>query len=150
MNKRNSFYRDPGRSSPAGSGCRARYVKDCTTNPPILKKVGETDQQALIQSFADQCDVNRIVQRFEAGDSSVLGRVQGLYADVSGYPTDAVSLMNLGAIATSAWDSLTLEEQTKYGSMEAFIDAVLNPSVNQPVSDPAPDPAPNNSEEVIE
>lgn len=148
MNKRNSIYRDHGRDCPAGCGCRPRYVKDVTTTPPTLRKVGETDQQALIQSYADECDVNRIVQRFEAGDISALSRVQGLYADVSGYPTDAVSLMNLGAQATYAWDSLTLEEQSKYGSKEAFIDAMLNPSVGKSDPDPAPDPAPNNTEEV--
>lgn len=150
MNKRNSIYRDPGRNCPAGSSCRGRYVKDCTTNPPTLRKVGETDQQALIQSFADECDVNRIIQRFEAGDVSALSRVQGLYADVSGYPTDAISLMNLGVQATQAWDNLTIEEKAKYGSKEGFFDAVLNPSVGDDVSDPAPDPAPNNSQEVNE
>lgn len=148
MNKRNSIYRDPGCSCPAGCGSRPRYIKDVTTNPPTLRKVGETNQQALIQSYADECDVNRIVQRFEAGDVSVLSRVQGLYADVSGYPSDTISLMNLGAQATHAWDSLTLEEQSKYGSKEAFIDAMLNPSAGKSDPDPAPDPAPNNSEEV--
>lgn len=148
MNKRNSIYRDPGRDCPAGCGSRSRYIKDVTTNPPTLRKVGETDQQALIQSYADECDVNRIVQRFEAGDLSALSRVQGLYADVSGYPTDSVSLMNLGVQATLAWDALTLEEQSKYGSKEAFINAMLNPSDSKSDPVPAPDPAPNNTEEV--
>ena len=98
MNARNRAYHGRTVSAPVGSGLRPVYKKVTEDGHAVLKKVGETDQQALINSYADECDVNRIVARCAAGDYSALARVQGLYTDISGMPdnpTDAFALANV-------------------------------------------------------
>lgn len=126
MHDRARIYNHDQPYCPAGSGERDRYVKDLSEIPPRLKKVGTTNQQALIQSYADECDVNRIVARYEAGDLSVLGRVQGIFADVTGYPDNSVEALNLGNTVKSLWDNLTPAEQAKYGSQEVFVNALVS------------------------
>ena len=69
MNDRVSRYLSNRGFTACGSPTRDRFVKDSSTNPPTLKKVGETDQQALIDSFKNECDVERIIARFQAGDA---------------------------------------------------------------------------------
>lgn len=142
MHDRARLYNHNQPYCPAGSGERDRYVKDVSQNPPRLKKVGTTNQQALIQSYADECDVNRIVARYEAGDLSVLGRVQGIYADVSGYPDNSVEALNLGNTVKSLWDNLSPEEQAKFGSQEAFVNALVS-SLDNPVPPGTEDSVPN-------
>lgn len=142
MHDRARLYNHNQSYCPCGSGERDRYVKDLSEIPPRLKKVGTTNQQALIQSYADECDVNRIVARYEAGDISVLGRVQGIYADVTGYPDNSIEALNLGNTVKSLWDNLSLEEQAKYGSQEAFVNALVS-SLDNPVPPRTADHAPN-------
>lgn len=125
MNERFSCYTSGLHSSPCGTPVRKKYVKDCTTNPPSLREIGVTDQQSLIDSFRDECDVNKIVARYIAGDCAVLQRVQGIYTDITGVPNDPVEAMNLGNIARTVWDNLTPEQQQVFGSPEAFSDAIL-------------------------
>lgn len=132
MNDRGNLYRSRNSGCPCGSPIRDRFIKDTTQNPPRLKKIGTTDQQALIQSYADECDINRIIARYEAGDSSVLARVQGLYTDTTVYPDNAVAALNLSNKVKQMWESLPLEEQAKFGTQEAFVDAVVN-SLGNPI-----------------
>lgn len=82
-------------SSPAGCGLRPKFVKRIEDGKACLVKVGETDQQALINSYKDECDFNRIVERYQNGDLSALARVQGLYTDISGYPDNSTDLLNM-------------------------------------------------------
>ena len=144
MNARNNLYRNSHVDCPCGSPVRDRYVKDTTEYPPKLRKVGTTDQQALIQSFADECDVNRIVARYEAGDFSALSRVQGLYTDCTQYPHEPIEALNLSVKVNQMWDSLTPEDKAKFGTQEAFIDALVN-SLDNPVSPSVANPAPFES-----
>lgn len=97
MNARNRSYHAPSFPSPAGVGTRPLFKK-CRNDEGryCLRKVGETDQQALIDSFKDECDVNRIVQKCANGDFSALARVQGLYTDISGMPDNPTDAFNLG------------------------------------------------------
>lgn len=98
MNVRNRTYHASTVPSPAGIGIRPLYKKVVEDGKTVLRKVGQRDVQALINSFADECDVNRIVARCAQGDYSALARVQGLYTDISGMPdnpTDAFALADV-------------------------------------------------------
>lgn len=128
MNDRCRNYSSHRGVSDSGRRVRDRFVKDRTTIPPTLRKVGETDQYSLIQSFKDECDIQRIVARAEAGDSLALQRVQGLYFDSTLIPEDPTTVMQSGTVLRSLWDSLSPDIQADYGSMEALANALIHPA----------------------
>ena len=140
MNERVSRYLSNRGFTACGSPTRDRFVKDSSTNPPTLKKVGETDQQALIDSFKNECDVERIIARFQAGDSSALQRVQGLFYDATNVPNEFTEQMNAAALAKQFWENASDEARSQFGSLEAYIDAFVESNLPvQPSSDQAPD-----------
>lgn len=56
---------------------------------PIYKKVGKINVQEQIQSFADEVDIYKILERFAAtGDETLLNKNPGFYYDISGIPTN--------------------------------------------------------------
>lgn len=132
MNDRCKGYYSHAGVSPAGRRTRDKFIKDRSTNPPTLRKVGEEDQYGIIQSFKDECDIQRIVARAQAGDASVLQRVQGLYFDSTVIPSDPTEVMQSGTVLNNAWENLTPEQRAEYVTKEAFVNALLNPA-------PAPD-----------
>lgn len=106
MNDRNRNHKPLSCSSPTGSGIRPKFVKKLEDGKAKLIKCGETNQQALINSYKDECDVNRIVERYQNGDLNALARVQGLYTDISGYPDNTTDCMNLPIQASNIIDKL--------------------------------------------
>ena len=95
------------RPCPAGDRKRPIYQRQCEMGKEaILVKVGESDLQDYIQSFADECDVNRIVQRYANGDTSVLQRLQGVYTDVAGVPQDLTTAFETVAAARAYYETL--------------------------------------------
>lgn len=150
MNDRNRRYGSPPVCAPVGSRIRARYRKDCRSNPPKLVKVGETDQYAVIQSFKDSCDIARLVERAVAGDATVLQRVQGVYTDASDLPQTMTELMNLGIIAGDAWDNLNPDLKAKFQNEEDFKNALLNGDLSRFTSAEAPAETPVESEVTSE
>lgn len=147
MNARFDHYRSNPGFSPAGSGIRPCFRKkvDPETGSPKLVQVGETDQHALIQSFREEVDINRLVARYEAGDIRALSRVQGLYYDASAMPDNPVEALNLGVMARQAWDSLSPEDRARYENLGGYLDAISaidNPAPADPVQDPITDLAP--------
>lgn len=93
-------------ASPAGTGIRPRFVKRVEAGKAVLVQVGETDQQALIDSYKEECDVNRIVERYANGDTAALARVQGLYSDISGFADNPTDLLNAPIKAREALQNL--------------------------------------------
>lgn len=126
MNER-YVHRSPSRR-PCGSGERKRpiYQRQCETGKEAtLVKVGESDLQDFIQSFADECDVSRIVQRYANGDSSVLQRVQGVYCDVVGVPTDLTTAFQTVSAARAYYETLPEAARRDFGSLGKFLDSVV-------------------------
>lgn len=89
-----------------------------------LEKVGETDTQDLIDSYADECDINRIVRRYTAGDTSVLARMQGVYFDASGTPTDLTTAFEAVSHARDYYNQLPPAVQREFGSLGGFLAAI--------------------------
>lgn len=124
---------------PCSSGERKRsiYQRQCENGKtPKLVKVGETDLQDYIQSFADECDVSRIVQRYANGDSSVLQRMQGVYCDVTGVPTDLTTAFQTVSAARAYYETLPEVARREFGSLGKFLDSIvtLPPDEDKPTT----------------
>ena len=58
-----------------------------------LVESGRTDIQALIDSYADSCDMSLILQRLSIGDTSVLNPKTPMFGDFTACPSSlAISL----------------------------------------------------------
>lgn len=126
MNER-YIHRSPSRR-PCGSGERKRpiYQRQCEAGKEAtLVKVGESDLQDYIQSFADECDVSRIVQRYANGDASVLQRLQGVYCDVAGVPTDLTTAFQTVSAARAYYETLPEAARREFGSLGKFLDSIV-------------------------
>lgn len=111
---------------PTGERKRPIFQRKCEVGKaPTLVKVGETDIQDYIQSFADECDVNRIVERYINGDASVLQRMQGVYSDVAGVPTDLTTAFETVSAARAYYDSLPDAARREFGSLGKFLDSFV-------------------------
>lgn len=118
---------------PCDSGDRKRpiYQRHCESGKESkLVKVGESDLQDYIQSFADECDVTRIVQRYANGDTTVLQRVQGVYTDVSGVPSDLTTAFQTVSAARAYYEQLPEAARREFGSLGKFLDSIVTLSTD--------------------
>lgn len=79
---------------PAGNPMRDKCVLVRNGNNLSLKKVGEIDTVAQIQSYLDQVSLARMIERFKRGDTNALTRRSGFYADVSGFSDNPAEVIN--------------------------------------------------------
>ena len=107
----------------APCGCHKRDLLERVYDggAPCIRKVGETDLQSFIESFADECDINRIVQRYAAGDVSVLQRVQGVYADYAGAPDNLTSAFEIVKNVREIYDSADDAVKAAFPSLGDFL-----------------------------
>ena len=133
--------------SPSNTGDRvkitytAKYADDGTLD---LIATGKEDLYDYIQSFADSCDINTILKRFENGEVDVLNRVEGFFFDVSEVPANMADLLNKLNHAESEFDKMPVEFKEKYGYDFArflcsfdpndFVSSVVVP--DEPILDP--------------
>lgn len=68
----------------------------------------------LIQSSRDSVDLQRIVERYENGDSTALNRVQGSYFDLVNLPKNYSELFEAVNICNDTFDKLPIELKSKY------------------------------------
>lgn len=85
-----------------------------------LKKVGETDQYAMIQSYRDQVDLKQMIQRAMASGDFSSFEGQGNYGDFVGFPKDRRGLEDLRIFAENTYNALT-DEQKASVSFEDFL-----------------------------
>lgn len=75
-------------STCAGSPVKVEYAAEVSgTGIIMLHAIGETDLDAYIQSFEESTNINTILERYAAGDESVLNRRQMLFFDSSEMPS---------------------------------------------------------------
>lgn len=109
------------RPCPSGERKRPIYQRKTEGEETILEKVGETDIQEYIQSFADECDINRIVQRYANGDTAILQRVQGVFTDITGVPQDLTTAFETVTAARAYYESLPEAAKREFGSLGRFL-----------------------------
>lgn len=119
MNERKwktQFDRDGRRFSAGGSRIRKTYTPVIDERGSVrLEESGTDDFYSYIQSFADSVDINIILKRFMNGETDVLSKVQGFYADFTGLPKDYASIMNVVNSGKDLFDSLPVEVRAKFG-----------------------------------
>ena len=110
----------------SGNRIQKQYIRSLNLQgKPILEEVGQIDLQDRINSFRQECDINRIVKRAAEGDVDILHRTQGAFIDVSGVPNNVHDLHTLIQKSESVYNDLS--EDLKQGrSFEDFLKNVSN------------------------
>lgn len=104
----------PRKYSCAGNKTEPHYVERYTeTGHPYLVKDGETDIVAIIQSHKEECDINLMLQRYAAGDTSVM-RNDARYIDTSELPTTIHGFFNMMAAQREKFDALPIDIKQKF------------------------------------
>ena len=85
------------------------------TGHPYLVKDGETDTYAIIQSHKEECDINLMLQRYAAGDTSMM-RQDARYIDTSNLPTTIHEYFNLMTAQREKFDALPVAIKQKFGN----------------------------------
>lgn len=78
--------------------------------------IGQDDVYERIQSFAESCDINVILKRFQKGDSSVLSQVQGFYADVTGAPKTYAQMLQAVIDGQDMFSKLPADLRAEFGN----------------------------------
>lgn len=106
----------PRRCSCAGNRMEPHYVERYDeTGHPYLVKDGETDVYKIIQSHKEECDINLMLQRYAAGDDSMM-RQDGRYIDTSNLPTTIHEYFNLITAQRDKFDALPAVIKQKFGN----------------------------------
>lgn len=98
------------------------------------------------QHLSKMCDINTMISRAIAGDTSVIRR--GSYVDVSKLPDDMQTVLNIGNRAREAYEALPADLRAVYPSPDVFLAALGNPEERNRlqkfgiVNPPEPPPAP--------
>lgn len=87
-----------------------------------LEVSGQDDIYDMIQSHAESCDINVLLARYAAGDTTVLSQRQGLYIDATGLPHTYAEMLNAVVAAESTFNSLPVDVRAQFGhSFERFL-----------------------------
>ena len=104
----------PAKASHPGNRTEPHYVERYTeTGHPYLVKDGETDTYAIIQSHKEECDINLMLQRYAAGDTSVM-RNDARYIDTSKIPTSIHEMFNYMNSQREKFDALPVTIKQKF------------------------------------
>ena len=106
----------PRRCSCHGNRMEPHYVERYDeTGHPYLVKDGETNVYEIIQSHKEECDINLMLQRYAAGDTSVM-RQDAKYIDTSNLPTTIHEYFNLMNAQREKFDALPIAIKEKFGN----------------------------------
>lgn len=104
--------------SESGSGKREIFHGKLDPKTGIIELIsdGFKDVYAEIQSYADSCDINRIVDRYMNGDIDILNQVQGVYGDFSSSPKTLAEVLSLGMEMEQKFNSLPPKIKEQFGN----------------------------------
>lgn len=113
------------RPSDSGSATRPIFVKAFDEDGhPYLKEVGHQNVYDIIQSHHDDTRIESIVARYEAGDNSVLGKLQGFYADMTAQAKTLQDAENALIKVQNLYDRMPKEVKHKFSDLKSFIGAI--------------------------
>lgn len=82
----------------------------------VIKKQGEVDLYAQIQSWRDECDINILMAKFTNGDKTALMQRVGEYLDLSLIPDNFNDMLNMTTKAKDVFNSLPVEIKEVFGN----------------------------------
>lgn len=113
--KTGSLLKKVSYASDPGSPIREVYTPSIDSDGQItLVCTGKEDIQKLINADRDSCDVNSILQRFQAGDVSAIVRGNPVFLDVTGMPKTLAEAYALNFRAEHAFENLPAEVKAKF------------------------------------
>lgn len=99
-----------------GSPVKQLYSGSYNENGQVeLRKVGQENLYATIQSFAESTDIHTIMRRFVNGEVDVLEKVQGFYGDITEMPKTYADALQRIADSEKVFMSLPVEVRAKFG-----------------------------------
>ena len=76
-------------------------------------KDGETDVYAIIQSHKEECDINILLQKYVAGDMTVM-RKDGQYVDITDLPENMHEMVNYISAQRERFEALPTAIKQKF------------------------------------
>lgn len=115
-------------TSPSGRGIVDKMsVVRADSGGSLLEKVGESNLHDYIQSFREEVDLKKIIERcMISGDVSMLQRVQGVYLDVTGMPADTRTAHDILNHSRQVYESLDSKVKAHYQGFDDFLEAFAN------------------------
>ncbi len=86
-----------------------------------LVEAGRTDIQAVIDSYADCCDMHLILQRLSMGDTSVLNPKIPMFGDFTACPSTLAGILNLKLEAQRVYDHLEPAVREQFEDFDAWL-----------------------------
>lgn len=82
----------------------------------VLDESGQVNLYDEIQSHRDSVDIHVLMQRYADGDVDVLGRVQGVYADITEMPKTYAELLNSVIAGEEMFNGLPVEVKERFNN----------------------------------
>ena len=112
----------PHEPIPHGSAIRSEKVLhvDALGNKR-LEVVREFNQYEVIQSFADETKIEKILERYERGDLSALNQRQPMYFDATAMPQTLAEMYEVLRKAEDVYNNLDSDTRRSIGSYSEFL-----------------------------
>lgn len=134
-----------GEKSKTGSGMKDTYKMHVDADGKReLKKSGEYNLYADIQSFKDSVSIDYILTRFVNGDETALSRLQGIYGDFTQMPTTMAELQQRVIDAEHLFNNLPLDIRAQYNHSASEFFAQLDSDKTKAIFSP-----PEQAEETV-
>lgn len=147
------YYREDYAPSTPGKQTKKTYQLRYDENgTEMLVETGETNVYEEIQVYKDSVDVNKIIERFAAGDENALARAKAFYADVTKMPVKLMDVLNMAIEGEQWFDTLPVDVKETFGNN--FREFLANPQKMVDVlekrskKDVSPEPEPEPKNEV--
>lgn len=109
--KRASVFQEPG------SGIKVVYSPRYDDRGVLdLLPTGQEDLYSYIQSHKESVDIHVLLDRFVNGETDVLSRMQGFYADVSDMPKTYAEVLNAVIIGEETFSRLPVEVKQRFNN----------------------------------
>lgn len=140
----------PGAKTVPGSGMKDTYKMHVDADGKReLKKSGEYNLYADIQSYKDSVSIDYILSRFVNGDETALSRVQGIYGDFTEMPTTLAELQQRVIDAENLFNSLPLDIRAQYNHSASEFFAQLDSDKTKAIFAPPEEAKESIAEEVV-
>ena len=140
----------PGEKTKTGSGMKDTYKMHVDADGKReLKKSGEYNLYADIQSYKDSVSIDYILTRFVNGDETALSRVQGIYGDFTQMPTTMAELQQRVIDAEHLFNNLPLDIREQYNFSASEFFAQLDSDKTKAIFAPPDDAKETVAEQVV-
>ena len=139
-----------------GDGYEKEYGVSLEENGhKVLGQTGKRNAYAIIQTYAEECKIENILQR-SILDPSILAVKQAMYDDFTDAPKTMYDAQNMMIEMENIWGSLSAEERAEYDNeLSQFITAVgsekwlktMGVLKETTPEEPTPTPTPTPTEE---